>query len=67
MHDHPGIYPTLPSREPDADMWALCVETAEPEDPFKSCWEYLLTRELTEREGAAFWTAANLVHKAMTA
>jgi hypothetical protein len=64
MHDHPGIYPTLPGREPDPESWRLMVEPSRG-TPFETCWEYVLTHQLTQAEGAAFWTAANLVHKAM--
>lgn len=65
LHDHPGIFPTLPSCKVDPEMWRLLVEPNELGSPFRTCWEYVVTHELTSTERAAFWTAADLVFKSM--
>lgn len=63
MHDNPAIYPTLPPRTAGAADFEAMVGAVRG-TPWQTCWEYVLTHELTEAEGAAFWTGANL---AMTA
>jgi len=62
MHDNPNIFPTLPSRETDAQIDDFSAEGG----TFRKCWEYVLTHSLTEGEGAAFWTAANLMYETLT-
>lgn len=66
MHDQPAIYPVLPSRQPDPESWALMVEPSEG-TIWQTCWEYVLSHTLTEAEGAAFWTGANLIAKELAA
>lgn len=62
MHDNHAIFPILPGKKPDAAERRI-VESATA--PWVECWEFVTTHQLTEREGAAFWTAANLVYEAM--
>jgi hypothetical protein len=57
MHDHPGLYPTLPSREPDDFARDLL---AHDQGEWRTCWEYVLTHRLSDAEGSAFWHGANL-------
>ena len=67
MHDHPGIYPRLPAREPDAAgraVYAAIPALGEEGDRWRTCWEFVLTHELTETEGSAFWHGANLAMRA---
>lgn len=64
MHDNPGIYPTLPSRELGDDQ-AWMLESVRGTE-WQTCWEFVLTHRLTEAEGAAFWTGANLAMTAAT-
>lgn len=66
LHDHPGIYPTLPPRVMDpATFKALMAPNRGTE--WETCWEYVLTHALTDAEGAAFWTGANLAYEAALA
>lgn len=64
MHDNGTIYPTLPAKQPDGEF-ANWLDPGK-QGIWQTCWEFVLTHRLTESEGAAFWTAANLVHEAMT-
>lgn len=63
LHDHPGLYPTLPGMECDPSVFEAF--TTGDDDPFRQCWEFMLAHELTESEGSAFWHGANLVYAAM--
>ena len=65
LHDHPGLYPTLPGKECDPSVFEAF--TSGEDDPWRLCWEFVLTHQLTESEGSAFWHGANLAHKALTA
>ena len=63
MHDHPGLFPHLPSKPFHLDddyMLAPVMDTV-----WQTCWEFVLTHELTEAEGSAFWHGAHLAHEAM--
>lgn len=63
MHDDRRLYPLLPSKEmgPD-DQWMLAPVQG---TIWQTCWEYVLTHDLTPAEGSAFWHGAGLVHRAM--
>jgi hypothetical protein len=58
MHDNPQIFPTLPPRESDEHTeWML---EANRGSEWQTCWEFVLTHELTDTERAAFWNGASL-------
>lgn len=63
MHDNPAIYPTLPPRAPDRDSFEAMVGPVRG-TPWQTCWEYVMTHDLSESERAAFWTGANLAYQA---
>lgn len=56
MHDNPSIYPQLPSKPMDEQILALTPEDSE----YRAAWEFVLSHELTEREGSAFWHGADI-------
>lgn len=62
LHDNPAIYPTLPGREMDDAARGL-LDGMPSDDPWRKCWEYRLSHDMTEREGSAFWHGANLVKR----
>lgn len=64
MHDHPGVWPTLPGKEVDELTMARRMAPVKG-TPWETLWEYRYTHDMTDREGAAFWTAANLMFEAM--
>lgn len=69
LHDNPDIWPTLPAL-PEAEIdreWLARIPEIHSDDPWATCWEYVLTHRLSDGEGAAFWTGANLVYEAMRA
>lgn len=59
------IFPVLPPRQLDKnDTWIMdSVRGTE----WETCWEYVLTHQLTDTEGAAFWNGARLAMEAATA
>lgn len=59
LHDNPSIYPTLPPREMGEGAREI-LDGMPSDDPWRKCWEYRLTHEMTEGEGSAFWHGANL-------
>lgn len=61
LHDHPGIYPTLPGKECDPSV--LEAFTSGEDDTWRECWEFVLTHEMTEVERSAFWHGASLVRR----
>ena len=64
MHDHPGIFPTLPPRTVDPDLFDAMVGP-NVGTPWQTCWEFVMTHRLTDAEGAAFWTGANLIFESL--
>ena len=63
MHDNPDLSPHLPSKPFHLDddyMLAPVMGTI-----WQTCWEFVLTHEMTPEEGSAFWHGAHLVHEAM--
>lgn len=66
MHDIPSLYPHLPAKQPEDIDGGLAgqVITTALDSPWRTCWEYVLTHELTDRERSAFWHGANLVFRA---
>lgn len=64
MHDHPGLFPLLPSKPLDPEHADLMLEPVQG-TIWQTPWEYVLTHTLTDSEGSAFWHGANLVYEAM--
>jgi hypothetical protein len=62
LHDHPGIYPTLPGKDlTDSDRALLesSVGTV-----YQTAWEYRLSHVMTQSEGSAFWHGVHLAREA---
>ena len=66
MHDNPSIYPHLPRKPMDGEAAEFMLVPVRG-TVWQTCWEYVLTHELTEREGSAFWHGATLAFEAMRA
>ena len=66
MHDNPALYPHLPTRPLDPTSVDLMLRPVEGTE-WQTCWEYVLTHEMTHAELSAFWHGANLAHEAMKA
>ena len=62
MHDDHRLYPILPSKPLDPEAAAAMIDPVRG-TVWQTCWEYVLTHELTEAEGSAFWHGASLVHR----
>lgn len=64
MHDDPRLFPHLPARRLEPDEGMSMLEPVRG-TVWQTCWEYVLTHELTDTEGSAFWHGASLIHAAM--
>jgi hypothetical protein len=64
MHDLPSLWPQLPSKPIDPDDVRLMLEPSRGSE-WETCWEFVLSHQLTPSEGSAFWHGANLVYEAM--
>lgn len=63
MHDLPSIWPLLPGRKLEPGDMAMIEPTRGT--IWETCWEYVLTHEMTDTEGSAFWHGAGLMYQAM--
>lgn len=63
MHDIPGIQ-KFPSKEPHEVLVTLLVEPSR-NTVWETCWEFVVSHEMTDMEQSAFWHGANLIHEAM--
>ena len=63
MHDNRSLWPHLPSKPLDPDDARLMLEPVIGTE-WQTCWEYVLTHQLTDREGSAFWHGALLASRA---
>lgn len=57
MHDIASIFPQLKSKTLTAES-AKILDSYPIESPWRRCWEFVLTHEMTETERSAFWHGA---------